>query len=132
MANKKSELLTQTELVFMKLIWSLGESTVREIRSAMDRAEEVPYTTVAAVIRLLAKKGFLDARREGKTLYYSAAIAKSEYENKAITQIVEKLFDGAKVDLATRLIDDHNFTTEELREIHRELAARIDESEKQK
>ncbi len=131
MANKKSELLTQTELVFMKLIWLLGEATVREVRAAMDNAEDVPYTTVAAVIRLLAKKGFLSSRQQGNTLHYSPTVSKSEYENKAITQIVDKLFDGAPVDLATRLIDDHKLTADELKMIHRDLARKIRESEGQ-
>ncbi len=129
MGNKKTELLTQTELEFMKLIWGLGESTVRQVRGAMTNAEDVPYTTVAAVIRLLAKKGFLDSRMVGKTLHYSPAVSRSEYESKAITQIVERLFDGAPVDLATRLIDDHEFSPEELKMIQTDLSKKIKEFE---
>ncbi|MCG8415776.1 MAG: BlaI/MecI/CopY family transcriptional regulator [Pseudomonadales bacterium] len=129
MGNKKTELLTQTELEFMKLIWGLGETTVRQVRNAMVKADDVPYTTVAAVIRLLAKKGFLDSRMVGKTLHYSPAVSRAEYESKAITQIVEKLFDGAPADLATRLIDDHDFSPDELKVIHTELSKKIKEFE---
>ncbi len=129
MGNKKSELLTQTELIFMKLIWSLGESTVREVRNQMSNADEVPYTTVAAVIRLLDKKGFLNSRLDGKTRFYSPAISKSEYEEKALTQIVDKLFNGATIDLATRLIETDKLTLEELEQIRDELARKISEAE---
>lgn len=130
MANKRSELLTQTELVFMNMIWSLGETTVREVRANMDDADEVPYTTVAAVIRLLDKKGFLQSRKVGKTLHYSPAISKSEYEGKALSQIIEKLFNGAPMDLATRLIDIDTLSLEELEIIREELAKKIAEAGK--
>lgn len=130
MANKRSELLTQTELVFMNMIWSLGETTVREVRANMDDADEVPYTTVAAVIRLLDKKGFLESRKVGKTLHYSPAISKSEYEGKALSQIIDKLFNGAPMDLATRLIDIDTLSLEELETIREELAKKIAEAGK--
>ena len=130
MANKRSELLTQTELVFMNMIWSLGETTVREVRANMDDADEVPYTTVAAVIRLLDKKGFLQSRKVGKTLHYSPAISKSEYEGKALSQIIDKLFNGAPMDLATRLIDIDTLSLEELEIIREELAKKIAEAGK--
>ncbi|PCI76723.1 MAG: transcriptional regulator [SAR86 cluster bacterium] len=129
MANKKNELLTQTELSLMNLLWELGESTVRQVRGSMSNAEEIPYTTVAAVIRLLDKKGFLESRLVGNTLHYSPAVEKQEYEAKAINQIVEKLFNGAPVALATRLIDDQNLSKEELQLVRDELDRKLGEAQ---
>ncbi len=131
MGNKKTELLTQTELVFMQLIWSLGETTVRAVRSKLEEPEQVPYTTVAAVIRLLASKGFLNARKEGKALLYSPAVTKDDYECKAVSQIVDKLFNGEAVDLATRLIDSEDLTLEEMETIREELARKIRQAQQQ-
>ncbi len=132
MANKKSELLTQTELAIMNLIWSRGETTVREVRAMMPNSEDVPYTTVAAVIRLLAKKGFLNSRMEGKTLHYSPMVSKDDYEQKAISQIVTKLFNGDAVGFATRLIDAEDLSLQELESIQQELTKKIRDAERNK
>ena len=125
MGNKKSEMLTQTELAVMKLFWACKEGTVREVRAMMPNPNDVPYTTVAAVVRLLAGKGFLNSRMTGKTLHYSPRVSKTDYEQKAISQIVTKLFDGDTVDLATRLIDTDDLTVDELELIREEIEKKI-------
>lgn len=125
MANKKSELLTQAELKIMNIIWERGESTVREVRESITDGENIPYTTIAAIIRILAKKNFLKQRLAGKTMYYRPDINKKDYESKTINQMVEKLFNNTPVSLATRLIDDHDLTKEELAEIKAALDRKL-------
>lgn len=125
MANKKSELLTQAELRLMNIFWERGESSIREVRDSITNGEMIPYTTVAAIVRILAKKNFLHQRLEGKTLYYLPTVDKEVYESKTIDQIVEKLFNNTPVSLAMRLIDDHDLTVEELAEIKSALDKKL-------
>lgn len=125
MPNIKNELLTQAELKLMNLLWELGETTVRGVKNHMSDGESIPYTTIAAVIRLLAKKGYLHQRLQGKTLYYSPAVEKQDYESRTISHIVDSLFSGATLALATRLIDDKDLSLEELRKIRDELDKKL-------
>lgn len=126
MANRKNTLLTQAELRFMNIIWERGESTIREIRAHTPDGENIPYTTVATIVRILARKHFLHQRLQGKTMYYRPAIDKRDYESRSIDKIVKSLFNSTPVSLATRLIDDHDLTTEELAEIKAALDRKLE------
>jgi len=127
MANRKNALLTQAELKFMNIIWESHESTIRDIRENIPNGEKIPYTTVATIVRVLAKKGFLNQRLQGKTMYYRPAIDKRDYESRTIDQMVKNLFNSTPVSLATRLIDDHDLTNEELAEIKAILDRKLEE-----
>lgn len=132
MANRKNTLLTRAELRFMNIIWENDESTIRDIRENMPDGENIPYTTVATIVRVLAKKGFLHQRLQGKTMYYKAAVDKRDYESRTIDQMVKNLFNSTPVSLATRLIDDHDLTAEELAEIKAILDRKLEDESRKK
>ena len=126
MANKKSGLLTQAELSLMNVFWERGESSIRQVRQHITNGETIPYTTVAAIVRILAKKNFLHQRLDGKTIYYKPAIIKKDYESRTVDQLVKRLFNNIPVNLALRLIDDHDLTAEEIIEIKSMLDSKLE------
>lgn len=126
MANKKNGLLTQAELRLMNVFWESGESSIRQARQNITNGESIPYTTVAAIVRILAKKNFLLQRHVGKTIYYKPAVTKKEYESRTVEQLVKKLFNNTPVNLALRLLDDHDLSEEELVELKSMLDRKLE------
>ena len=73
--------LPDLESVVMEQIWAAGESTVRDVMSALNEAldNKRAYTTYMTIIERLRTKGLLVRRREGKTNHYRPAHAREEY-----------------------------------------------------
>lgn len=73
--------LPELESVVMEQIWAAGESTVRDVMSALNEAldNKRAYTTYMTIIERLRTKGLLLRRREGKTNFYRPAHPRAEY-----------------------------------------------------
>jgi predicted transcriptional regulator len=107
------KLLGDLEADVMQGIWERGEGevTVREIHEALVTQREVAYTTVMTVMGNLAKKGLLEARKEGKAHLYRATQTCEQFTEAAVGRMVNELMkDFAAPALAhfSRFIEDQN------------------------
>jgi predicted transcriptional regulator len=73
--------LPELEGVVMEQIWAAGESSVRDVMSALNESLDNgrAYTTYMTIMERLRKKGLLLRRRDGKTNHYRPAHAREEY-----------------------------------------------------
>ena len=55
----KSDTLTGQELEIMKVIWPLGQATVREVYDELRERRTIAYTTVQTMMNILETKGHL-------------------------------------------------------------------------
>ncbi|WP_146339660.1 BlaI/MecI/CopY family transcriptional regulator [Nesterenkonia sp. NBAIMH1] len=68
----------------MDLLWDSGSHTVREV---MDQLPSRPaYTTIATVMTNLDRKGFVVARRQGRSVQYEPRIAREEHTAALMSQ----------------------------------------------
>ena len=70
-ARKKSKVLGDLEEIILEALWKIGEGTVREVMSAVNRRRNLAYTTVMTVMGRMAGKGYLcrKALPNGRFLY---------------------------------------------------------------
>lgn len=118
---------TQRELDVMSVLWDRGPSTVAEVRGALD--DELAYTTVLTVLRILEEKGYVDYTTEGRAHRYAPLVEQSAAGGSALRRIRERLFGGSPELLLTRLVDDEDLTEDELRRMRDLLAQRLGEDE---
>jgi predicted transcriptional regulator len=87
------KLLGDLEADIMQAIWAHGaaEVTVRAIYEALASARPLAYTTVMTVMGNLAKKGLLQARRDGKAHLYRASMSCEQFTEQAVARIVDEL-----------------------------------------
>src|SRR5215469_5640747 len=73
--------LHELEAEVMEYVWQAGESSVRAVMQALNKAARTDraYTTYMTVMARLHRKALLARRREGKTDYYSAVLDREEY-----------------------------------------------------
>ena len=67
----KSDTLTGQELEIMKVIWPLGQATVREVYDALRARRTVAYTTVQTMMNILETKGHLKKEPGEKAQIYA-------------------------------------------------------------
>lgn len=129
MARRRTELLTDVELELMKALWTIEKGSVREIMAALKGDVKRAYTSVATMMKILDKKGYVTAEQKERTLYYAPALKKRDYEGRSLRNLSDTLFEGTPTALVARLVDDGDLTDEMIREIKQIIDTRISQDD---
>lgn len=125
MVRRKREtppkLFTELELLLMTALWRLGAATVADVKREVQADRQLAHTTVATMLKVLEGKGAVVATKEGRGLVYAPALAKSDYEARALEHVVESVFDDSPVALVRRLLGDGKLTLGDIDELRRLL-----------
>jgi predicted transcriptional regulator len=116
---------TARELDVISVLWDRGPSTVAEVRKALD--DELAYTTVLTILRILEEKGYVGHTTEGRAHRYQPLVERATAGGSALRRIRQRLFQGSPELLLTRLVEDDDLTEDELRRMRDLLAKRLEE-----
>ncbi|MEM9304490.1 MAG: BlaI/MecI/CopY family transcriptional regulator [Pseudomonadota bacterium] len=106
MARRKSQTLTDGELRIMDVIWEREESTVRAVTDALNASEPVAYNTVQTMLGILADKGYVTHRKDGRAFVYSALVDRASARRSAVKHMVSRFFGGSSEALVQNLLQD--------------------------
>lgn len=115
---------TARELDVMAVLWERGPSTVAEVQEAL--ADELAYTTVLTLLRVLEEKGHVTHTTEGRAHRYAPLVERQAAGRSALQRIKESLFGGSPELLLTRLVEDTDLTEDELRRMRDLLQRRLE------
>jgi len=115
--RKQANLLTDVELEFMTGLWALGEGSVRDVLAQLSADRNLAYTSGATILRILQQKGFVDSRKEGKTLVYTPLLEKDTYQTHSLQTLSRTLFDDTPASLVAHLVGDTRLTALDLEQI---------------
>src|ERR1700758_2698658 len=94
------------ELQVMEVVWSRGESSVRDVVEKLDN--RLAYTTVMTTLDRLFKKGLLDRYKSERAFVYSARLSNQEWERQRAGNLVAGFLAGpqpAREILLSSLVD---------------------------
>lgn len=94
---------TPRELDIMEILWARGPSTVAEVQEAL--SDELAYTTVLTMLRIMEGKGYLSRRREGRADRYAPEVKRQAAETSALGRVTERIFGGSPEELLVRLVE---------------------------
>ena len=115
---------TPRELDIMSVLWERGPSTVFEVQDGL--ADELAYTTVLTLLRVLEEKGHVSHTIEGRAHRYAPLVERQAAGTSALRRVTERLFSGSPELLLTRLVEDGDLTEEELRRMRDLLQRRLE------
>jgi predicted transcriptional regulator len=118
---------TERELDLMTVLWDRGPSTVAEVRAALE--DDLAYTTVLTVLRVMEEKGLVSRREEGRAHRYSPRIERAEARSSALRRMTRRLFAGNPELLLTRLVEDEEWSEDDLQRMRALLDERLDREE---
>lgn len=78
----------------MDILWSGGESNVREVAQQLHRP--LAYTTVMTTLDRLYKKGLLNRRKSERAFFYSAQVSRQQWEQKRAGDFVAAFLAGSQ------------------------------------
>lgn len=82
------------ELECLKVLWTLGEGNVKDVREVMTRSRNLAYTTVMTILDRLVRKGGVERRKVGRSFVYSPLLSREVLRRLAVKELVEAFFDG--------------------------------------
>ena len=119
---------TARELDVISVLWDRGPSTVTEVQTSLD--DDLAYTTVLTILRILEEKGYVGHKTEGRAHRYEPLVERSDAGGSALKRVRNRLFEGSAELMLTRLVDDNGIPEDELRRMRDLLARRLGEDDR--
>ena len=110
---------TDTELAILRVLWTRGPSTVRQVAETLDRA--VGYTTVLKLLQIMTDKGLVIRDESSRTHIYQAASSEDDTQRQLVNDLVERAFDGSAAKLVLHALASKKASPQELDEIRKLL-----------
>ena len=119
------ETLTKAEEKVMKILWSIDKGLIRDI------VEEYPepkpaYTTVATIVKILEKKGFVNRRPVANSFEYIPSIEREAYTKKYMKSFVKKYFSDSFKNMVSAFGTNEELSTEDMEELISHFQKQID------
>lgn len=106
MARPPAKELTERELEVMQIFWKQGGGTTAEIRDELAAAgQDLAYTTVATLIRILTEKGFVKQTTKERPFVFRPIRSYEEVSGRMLDDLVDRVFQGSREELLVRLVD---------------------------
>lgn len=105
---------TNRELEILKVLWTCGEASVREVYEQLSRSTPIVQSTVQAFLRTMEDKGLVKHRTVGRTFIYSAVPHREDTKKRLVSRVLQRVFDGAMDQLVQSVLSLRDPTPEEL------------------
>lgn len=108
---------TQTELEILNILWEKGECRVQDVHERLNKIRSIGYTSTLKSMQVMAQKGLLDRRLDGRSHVYFPAVHEETTKNKLLARFVDNTFRGSKSKLVVQLLGNNKISKEEIDEI---------------
>jgi predicted transcriptional regulator len=106
---------TDAELGLLRVLWTRGPSTVRQIAEVLGR--ETGYTTVLKLLQIMTEKGLVVRDESERTHIYAPAYTEDQTQRQLVTDLLDRAFEGSAAKLVLQALSSTKTSPEELAEI---------------
>ena len=93
--------LPSLEFDCMKVIWILGQGTVKQVHQNLASHKSLAYTTVLTVLDRLYKKGVVRRKKNGRAHLYRPVYLEEDARKDALGNLMKVFFGGSKHQLTS-------------------------------
>lgn len=106
------------ELAILKVLWEIGEASVRDVHERLAPQGELHFNTVQTQLRIMDRKGLVGHRRDGRTMYYRPLYSREQ----ASSRFLHGVFDGSLDQLVLSMLAAEDVSQDELKELEQIIA----------
>ena len=117
--------LSKGEMEVARVLWQLGQGTVRQIHEAFPARRDIDFATVQTYLRRLEATGYIAGVMDGRTRVYSPKVQPRKVIGETIDELIDRLFGGETLPLMRHLIEDRGISPGDLEEL-RKLIDRLE------
>ncbi len=107
---------TTAELEILKILWSLGPCTVREVHDALSE-KKTGYTTTLKQMQVMFDKCLLLRSERFRSHVYEARIPRERTQRELAGNLLERAFNGSAKGLVLGALSSRRISSKELAEI---------------
>jgi len=121
MSHEPLQKPTASELEILRVLWTRGPSTVREVHEALSEQKSLGYTTVLKLLQIMTAKGTVRRNEEQRAHVYEACQPATETKRQLVGDVLERVFEGSASELMIHALEGRRTPKKELEELHRLL-----------
>ena len=112
---------TEAELEILTVLWSRGQSTVREVHEVIAKSKPAQYTTVLKQLQVMAEKGLVRRDETERSHVYDASRAMEWTQRQLAGDLMHRAFQGSAGGLMMGALSARKTSKRELAELRRML-----------
>jgi BlaI family transcriptional regulator, penicillinase repressor len=110
---------TDAELDVLRVLWSRGPSTVREVYDDIAASKDIGYTTILKQMQVMHGKGLLTRSERFKSHVYEPAQTQARTQRRLVQTLLQRAFGGSARSLLQSALGGRKIDARELAEIRR-------------
>jgi predicted transcriptional regulator len=104
---------TDREIEILKVLWDLGEASVRDVHARLEKATGLHFNTIQTLLRIMDEKGLVAHRASGRTFLYRPLCTREQVSSRFLNRV----FDGALGQLVLSMLSAEQVDSQELDEL---------------
>ena len=116
---------TDAELAILRVLWSRGASTVRDVHEELNQHSPTGYTTVLKLLQIMTEKGLVVRDEAQRAHIYEPRYSEQKTQRQLLHDLADRAFGGSPAKLVLQALSGRKATPDELNEI-RELLDRLE------
>ena len=108
--------ITKAQEEILKAIWEIEKGAVSDVLDMLPEPKPA-YNTVATVIKVLEKKGYVAHNTYGKTNVYYALVPKKAYAQHVLRETLKGLYSGSLNQVVSFFVRSKKVSLSELEEL---------------
>ena len=118
------EEITKAQEEILRVLWEINEGAVADVVEHLPNPKPA-YTTVATVIKVLEKKGYVAHRKYGNIYVYYPVVTKKAYAKHVMKDAYKGLFNGSLNQLVSFFVKEKSVPISELEELKKLIEQEI-------
>lgn len=114
---------TDAELAILRVLWSRGPSTVRQVHDVLLRERPAAYTTALKLLQIMTDKGLVQRDESDRTHIYQAKLSEEQTQRQLVRDLLDRAFGGSAAKLVMQALASKRASPQELGEIRKLLDA---------
>lgn len=107
--------LTKAEEQIMQILWKSEKAFIKDILEHFDDPKPA-YTTVATIVKILERKGFVSYKAYGNAFQFYPLISKDAYSKTHVNSIFKKYFKSSIKDVVSFFADNNKVQVNDIDE----------------
>jgi BlaI family transcriptional regulator, penicillinase repressor len=112
--NLDAIILTRQELQIMKIVWTLGTATVKDVCDAISKNKPTAYTTILTLMGILEEKGALVHSRMGRAYVYRPLLSRRQATFNQVDDVLERFFDSNPEKMIEYVLENEHIASSQL------------------
>ena|SRR5687767_5409382 len=115
---------TDAELAILRVLWSRGPCTVRDVHEQLTRqrpGKSTGYTTVLKLMQIMAERGIVRRDESQRSHVYRASASQQSTQRSLVSDLLDRAFGGSAQALVQQALSVKPASRDELAEIRKLL-----------